>query len=572
MVLPALAITALTASMDALKTTLDKSLDFGERANKASLALGMTYSEANAKIGPAMDGLRGSIDERFAAGIAGMEAGLQGNTAGLARLVNQQRLTGTQSANTAKTIAALESQLGASRAETEHLSRSLITTSQQYEISTSELVKAVDGLKATFPAQALAGMGNKVMEATTQLQAELGPQLAGPLNSVMKMVMDTSMEGYEKLTTLGIGDVRERLSAARDAAEAQQILKDAFVTASENFESVAGNAEEGFFQIGVASEIFGQQSINFGVVADGFGKRVKKEGEEMDKFAKQMNVLRTEIMYPLQKVLTDLVYPAFVSVAQFAKKASLIFWDGVRLILNSLTPVYERVRDFFKSVFEPIKNSSDKVEKALHWGIVVPVEAIKVVFNLFMNGLDGIYFATLFVTEGLLSFVNELSIMGKDLVDLDDEVRGVQNQMAESGRRIEERNERMAASIDRITMDPVESGRQLKEAFKESRDDPNGLGNRLLGSMLETLNMTEETGKLNLKETEDINRKTPDVITSPEYLDETANMLGRSIEGILGVGRDTTAEEMLEELRVANEQRAAGAGQPNNAGPIDTGS
>ena len=40
-----------------------------------------------------------------------------------------------------------------------------------------------------------------------------------------------------------------------------------------------------------------------------------------------------------------------------------------------------------------------------------------------------------------------------------------------------------------------------------------------------------------------------EIKTSPEFLDETANMLGRSIEGILGVGRDTIAEETLEEMK-----------------------
>ena len=34
-------------------------------------------------------------------------------------------------------------------------------------------------------------------------------------------------------------------------------------------------------------------------------------------------------------------------------------------------------------------------------------------------------------------------------------------------------------------------------------------------------------------------------------------MLSENIESILGIGADTTSSEMLEELRIANEQRAA---------------
>ena len=54
------------------------------------------------------------------------------------------------------------------------------------------------------------------------------------------------------------------------------------------------------------------------------------------------------------------------------------------------------------------------------------------------------------------------------------------------------------------------------------------------------------------KSTADINNKTPEIATKSEFLGETANMLSESIENILGIGRDTTSEEMLEELKAAN--------------------
>lgn len=79
----------------------------------------------------------------------------------------------------------------------------------------------------------------------------------------------------------------------------------------------------------------------------------------------------------------------------------------------------------------------------------------------------------------------------------------------------------------------------------------------------------EELEKI-AKETKEVNRKTPEIKTSPEFLDETANMLGRSIEGILGIGKDATSAEILEELRVANEQRAA-ANSKNPSAQIETG-
>ena len=83
------------------------------------------------------------------------------------------------------------------------------------------------------------------------------------------------------------------------------------------------------------------------------------------------------------------------------------------------------------------------------------------------------------------------------------------------------------------------------EAARKKIEEGNGFGRK----------QNENMEKL-VKESKEINRKTPEIATTPEFLDETANMLGRSIEGILGIGKDATSAEILEELKVANQQRA----------------
>ena len=123
-----------------------------------------------------------------------MEAGLQGNTAGVAKLINQQMLTGTAYRQTAKAFANLEVGMNLSRDETNVLAASLIDTGNKYEISTDKLVGVINSLKETFPAQKLAGMGKDMMAAVVRLQGELGPALQGPLTKVMNMIFDTSEE------------------------------------------------------------------------------------------------------------------------------------------------------------------------------------------------------------------------------------------------------------------------------------------------------------------------------------------------------------------------------------------
>ncbi|MAO21671.1 MAG: hypothetical protein CMJ25_13045, partial [Phycisphaerae bacterium] len=305
MVVSDVALGGLSKAMEGLTSQLKSSMEFAMRADKASAALGMTFEQTNDQLGGTMEGLRGDMNQRFAGAIAGMEAGLQGNTQGIARLVNQQRLTGTASAGTAKAMATLEAQLGLSRDQTNKLSNSLIETGAEWQISTDKLVGAVTSLEASFPAQAMAGMGDKVTGAMVELTAQLPQGMHKQLNSVMNMVMDTSMEGFERLAKLNIGGVREQLSAAKNSEEAAQILQEAFKTASSEFNKIGGGAESFYASLGVAAETFGPAAINFTTVSEAFGTRVKQEGSDAEAFGNQLGVIKDEIMIPLQEMLKE---------------------------------------------------------------------------------------------------------------------------------------------------------------------------------------------------------------------------------------------------------------------------
>ena len=173
-----IALAGLAKSMDALKGSIESAFDFAQRAEKSSLALGMSFETANNKLGGTMEDLRGDLNERFAGAIAGMEAGLQGNTAGIARLVNQQRLTGTASAKTAAAFANMEMTMGLSREATNKLASDMVEMGAEFQISTDNLVGAINMMAESFPAQKLAGMGAEVNAAVAGLQAELGPAMS----------------------------------------------------------------------------------------------------------------------------------------------------------------------------------------------------------------------------------------------------------------------------------------------------------------------------------------------------------------------------------------------------------
>jgi len=548
----ALRVAGLVQSMDALKDAIRASIVFADNAQKASLALGQTFQKTSDTLGPTMEGLRGDMNERFAAAIGGMEAGLQGNTAGIARLINQQRLTGTQSIKTAKVFAGMEAALGLSREQTNNLAVSLVETGEDWQVATDQLVNSMDALKDSFPAQALAGMGDRTVKAFATLTAEMGPQMAKPLDSVMKMIMDTSMKGFEKLTMLGIGGVREQLSASKSSEESAKILKEAFITASKKFKEIAGGADEAYFLLGAAAELFGPAAINFTTVADNLGKRMKEEQKEVDLFAKSLSTLRKEILQPLGKAIADNVYPLLMKGIPFFHKILIGLAHGLRVTLNVFDPVFTQLWKWGKALAGEWKTMAKVVAWAVHLGITVPFQSLRSSLWLVDAAFVGLYGGILRLTKGMIQAYNRVRAIATFGRSADIGTAGIDSQLAWVSGRLDKAAENIVDAAEIIWKDPME---KWKELFND--DNPDKLGNRLLGGIIDGMERNFEAAtaiRLNTKETAE---NTSPKVTTPAFLDETANILGRSMEAILNVGVNTTAEEMLEELRIATEQREA---------------
>ena len=562
----------LIGAMGALKDQIKAAMAFADNAQKASLALGQTFEQTRDSLGPTMEGLRGDINQQFTAGIAGMEAGLQGNTAGVAKLINQQQLTGTAFKATAAAMASLEAGMNLSRTDTNALAESLIETGAEYGVSTDKLVGAIDALKETFPAQKLSGMGKDVMGAVAGLQAELGPSLAGPLNKVMKSVMDTSEEGFATLTKLGLGGVREQLSAAKSESEAREILKKAFVTASDTFKMHTAGSDTFFRKVGIASENLGRGAIDFTVVADALGDRVKNDNPAAD-FADTLQTLKAEALVPFQEALT-FAYPLLKDIVRVmsgiavkvgesfkgwvkglsggeavVKKVTLAMLDFAIIGLNAFDKMINKVKILADTWLPKITEAFMGVSTSIHWGIVVPLELLKMTWNSIMFTFEVLVEAIIIAAKEIIHFANNLPF-----VDID---TGFVDSIAEAMDTITaDRYDKIEGGVDRIMMTPEKSAELMKNGIKAANADPNLLGNRLLKEMRDNIENDSADSLLAVnkvaKNTEDINNKTPEIETGSEFLGETANMLSESIENILGIGRDTTSEEMLEELKAAN--------------------
>lgn len=616
------AITGLTKAMDSLKGSIESAFGFAQRAEKSSLALGMSFGQASDQLGGQMRGLRGDLNERFAGAIAGLEAGLQGNTAGIGRLINQQRLTGTASAKTAAAFANMEMTMGLSREATNKLASDMVEMGAEFQISTDNLVGAINMMAESFPAQKLAGMGAEVNAAVAGLQAELGPAMSGPLNNVMKMVMDTSMEGYEKLTQLGIGGVREQLAAAKSQEEAQMILKNAIATASDNFKSVVGDASQGFFQVGVAADIFGKSAIDLTTIQDAFGQRVAVEQEQTADFGNQLSVMKDEILLPLQEAFLEF-FPIIKNVASIIatnlrEAVQGLVIQGMRLYLRfgGLQGIVEKAKEkfaelkeyFAKTLIPNIMKFKDVALVGLGIAIglltikftIMAITAVLPLITAFGGLLLAVFpVAAPFIAiaaivgglvllftdfDGVVSFLKNTFLDFADFVGrmitklgsvvplLGDTIEAIGNSIQGAAESL--RDKPAEAFADGTTgATKTDAAAKNAEAAKAAAEQKK-TDEEILKAFSDQMELDQKAFGFNeqtAKNTDEINKKTPEIETAPQFLDETANMLGRSIEGILGIGADTTSQEMLEELRVANEQRAAQQNQPNE-GATNTGS
>ena len=373
-------------ALNSLRKAIEAS---GDKLQKASLALGKTFDQTNAEITPAMEGLRGSLDQRVGAAIAGLEAGLQGNTAGVAKLINQQQLTGTSFANTARAMASLSQTLNVSNDDINGLSTRLIETAGTYSVSTDKLVNAVDSLKDTFPTQQLAGMGVQVTEAMASLTARM-PAMAGQVTSVMKMILDPSLKTEANLARLGIAGVRERLASAKDAKSAEAILVGAIRTAGGNItDFVSGDF---FASIGIATNVFGENAAAMAAINNQLEKRIKNEERAMD-FGDTIKAIRDSMLVPLQRVLQTDFYPAIKKISEVLSGIGEVGATALADFIASFEISEKSVYGFTNSLVTAVINIIGGLQSfgnAMLDFTHTAVPQIKNAFNAMANGIKTI--------------------------------------------------------------------------------------------------------------------------------------------------------------------------------------
>lgn len=549
MVLPlvgAAAIGGLEASITKLTGVFT---GYADQAQKTSLALGSTFEKTRDRLGPSLDGLRGSIESRLTAGIIALDNGLRNNVAGVAKLINQQKLTDSYNAQTAKSFAKLENVLGLSNEETNRLAESLISTGNTYGISTDKLVDSIAKLDKQFTQFQILGT-EAIPGAIATLQAELGAAFSGDrLQQVVALLTDTSAEGLKRLAVLGLADFRERLQAVgSDQIATTALLKEGIQKAADQLTRLTGGAEANSISFDAYNQQIGRAGFETIALNRALQESGKIQNEAAVDYADTISTQLAEVWNPLKDVAFELykvALPGITTAANYAQSVISDFADGFKegyIELGGIEGIVKNVGIFFTEISLALREAYQEI-----YYIKNPLTGN----YLFAPGTQDAdeLLATGKITQAIYDAVKSGATgtmfgVGNETDKLVDQYYDIRRDVQESLNKqfIENRNQ----SLRDITsiQQSLEQQRKERDAYLASQE----------GKSFEEFTQQEaDRGRARLGLAEKANEHLEQVVqnTSPQEtsvrLSETAVMLTDSIRGILGIEAPQSRTEELQE-------------------------
>lgn len=407
------AIEGLNATIGKAIGRIENAIAISDQAQKASLALGMSLAGGSRTLDNSIRDLKGSFGNTLQAQLVALNSGLQGNVAGVGKLINQQQLTGGSFKATAKTLATVELALGLTKDQLNNLAVATIETGKKYGVSTDKLIASIDSFSENFAALELAGMGEGFANAATELAGQVGPAMEKPLGAVLRFLTDPSMEALAKKSALGLGNLMESLGPNASP----EAIKEALAGAAFNIKNMAGDTSKFFAGMGIVEKRFGKVASYILTLNRSFGERQEIEKKNQGEFFDQISVLKSQILAPLDKLFSQELYP---KVKQF-----------VDLLSRIAAPIIEKIeaglRDFLTS------------PQAAMGNFIGTIDTIQTTFTKVVNGvITGLNF----FSEAMVRFVDELNdIWGIEIepaamVALRDEVKEGSTLQAQSQRRL----------------------------------------------------------------------------------------------------------------------------------------
>lgn len=309
----------LVQATKALTQVMKDSVRQGNQIDEALRGFGTSFALEGKELSDQMRGLNGTISDRMAPLLLGMQVGLQGNIAGVASLVNQQKVTETAFRGTMIAFAKLDAVMGMNRESNNRLFEGMEDLGAEYGLSTDLLVKAVDGLSDNMIDIDLLGMPDHIVDAIVGVTAKLPPMLHGQFEKVTNLILGTSMKDLQQRVTLGLEGAQHQLLNTKNTSEAvEQLIK--FVSiASTNFESIGKGST---VAIAAARNAFGPTGPLFTAINRALEEEERVRREVTADFRSAWGVIKNDVLAEFQIVFMEKITPILIRVAEKFKLLS----------------------------------------------------------------------------------------------------------------------------------------------------------------------------------------------------------------------------------------------------------
>jgi len=289
--------------------------DAFDKYQKATLSIGVDYQVASAALSGSMKDLKGSLDDRFTPAFLTLKAGLGMNSAGVTKLVHEQKLTNIAFQNTAAALKDVQISTGMSIESLNALASTTTKAANKYFMSSDLLVKAIGDLKQIMPSVMLSG-NTKMIEGLRDWMASLGPGMQETATRIANEFLSPEYEKMGLLSQLNIEHLREQIFVSKDAKTTANIMNKVVMQGMKAMNSFADTQQMSFRDIQSFSKVYGKLGTDIVVAANQLGKAASRREDSLAEAGRDFGTAMNTLKQPFEDLFMTRLMPSLLNLTQ----------------------------------------------------------------------------------------------------------------------------------------------------------------------------------------------------------------------------------------------------------------
>ena len=308
-----------STTMKQLNSAFESSLKMQEKSLGRGMGLGIVLSETTAQQ-KQLAGTVTGFGEAVEIGYEQFESGLKSSNAATNQLAAYTKVTGGNSLKLLKGMSKLTRGMSLSTEQETALMSSVQGLSQNYKMTSEELMDSLGGLEQGMRGFKLMGVGAEMSEAGLKISAALGKQ-GGDMGTRLLETL-TSAEGQYTAAALGV--TKQRLALLRGEGDAtqnalQMVVKAGSIAKDRIDQMVRGGADpavaiaalektmgKGLGDAALVFEQLNKEATSLGISLEEHVKRVGEKQELDNKFNASWNNFVSQVFSPLKETVMKL--------------------------------------------------------------------------------------------------------------------------------------------------------------------------------------------------------------------------------------------------------------------------